>query len=55
MSNSPFCCPFADVDECSGGNHKCQHKCMNTRGSFECQCSNGFILGDDGASCYGNV
>ena len=43
-----------DVDECSGGTHDCsspEETCMNTVGSFTCECSNGYV--QDGATCIG--
>ncbi|KAM9456037.1 bone morphogenetic protein 1b isoform 1-T1 [Clarias gariepinus] len=35
---------FSDVDECSRQNGGCQHDCVNTYGSYTCQCHSGFIL-----------
>ncbi|RUS83622.1 hypothetical protein EGW08_008590 [Elysia chlorotica] len=41
-----------DIDECSGeGRSPCQQECTNTPGSFNCSCTEGFKLGDDGRSC----
>ena len=39
-----------DVDECTG-NHKCEQLCVNTEGSFQCTCSDDFILAINGRSC----
>ncbi|XP_035828764.1 epidermal growth factor-like protein 7 [Aplysia californica] len=39
-----------ELDECTG-RHKCQHKCINTIGSYECACHDGFKLADDKLSC----
>lgn len=36
----------ADVDECARGTHSCQGICVNTVGSFECQCQEGYHLLD---------
>ncbi|TSM12566.1 Tolloid-like protein 2 [Bagarius yarrelli] len=33
-----------NVDECSRENGGCQHKCINTLGSYSCRCHTGFIL-----------
>nr|XP_039249267.1 uncharacterized protein LOC120326973 [Styela clava] len=40
-----------DVDECSGNICGKASRCMNSIGSFECVCENGFILSDDARSC----
>uniref|UniRef100_UPI00358F3720 tolloid-like protein 2 isoform X2 n=1 Tax=Myxine glutinosa TaxID=7769 RepID=UPI00358F3720 len=42
---------FSDKDECSKDNGGCQHDCINTVGSYTCQCRNGFILHDNGHDC----
>ena len=41
-----------DVDECLGVND-CHQICINTVGSFNCSCLDGFILLDDGLLCEG--
>uniref|UniRef100_T1IXR4 Uncharacterized protein n=1 Tax=Strigamia maritima TaxID=126957 RepID=T1IXR4_STRMM len=33
-----------DVDECLTENGGCQHKCVNSQGTYGCQCKNGFEL-----------
>jgi hypothetical protein len=35
---------ISDIDECSDGNFSCHPNatCMNTQGSYYCQCRNGF-------------
>ncbi|XP_029658164.1 epidermal growth factor-like protein 7 isoform X1 [Octopus sinensis] len=40
-----------DVNECISGQHKCQHNCVNTYGSYKCSCNDGFKLMSDGFSC----
>lgn len=40
-----------DVDECTMGSHHCAQTCVNTAGSFQCGCQEGFRLLDDGRSC----
>ncbi|XP_014680994.1 PREDICTED: fibrillin-1-like [Priapulus caudatus] len=40
-----------DVDECRERPGYCQHRCVNTDGSFRCSCQRGFRLLDDGRSC----
>lgn len=44
-----------DIDECSGASHEqCEHECVNTPGSYQCQCEIGFLLGENG-TCSGIV
>ena len=31
-----------DEDECSTGNHICAQECINTNGSYECACREGY-------------
>ncbi|XP_054754615.2 uncharacterized protein LOC129260688 [Lytechinus pictus] len=38
-----------DTNECAV--IPCQHRCMNTVGSYKCYCDNGYYLQDDGKSC----
>ena len=42
-----------DVDECSEMLDNCDHICINTSGSFVCQCYVGFKLQSDGHTCEG--
>ncbi|KAJ7305195.1 hypothetical protein JRQ81_011103 [Phrynocephalus forsythii] len=42
---------FSDKDECSKDNGGCQHECLNTFGSYECQCRSGFVLHDNKHDC----
>ncbi|XP_063261858.1 tolloid-like protein 2 isoform X3 [Prinia subflava] len=42
---------FSDKDECSKDNGGCQHECINTFGSYTCQCRNGFMLHENGHDC----
>ena len=44
----------ADVDECAvfGGSQLCSHICVNTIGSFRCECERGHKLATDGRTCY---
>lgn len=39
-----------DVDECKGA-HGCSHQCMNSAGSYQCVCADGFSLAEDRRSC----
>lgn len=40
-----------DKDECSKDNGGCQHECVNTMGSYMCQCRNGFVLHENKHDC----
>ncbi|XP_036384495.1 bone morphogenetic protein 1-like isoform X1 [Megalops cyprinoides] len=42
---------FSDKDECSKENGGCQHECVNTYGSYSCQCRSGFVLHDNRHDC----
>ncbi|XP_029108779.1 bone morphogenetic protein 1-like [Scleropages formosus] len=42
---------FSDKDECSKENGGCQHECVNTFGSYICQCRSGFVLHDNRHDC----
>ena len=48
-----FC---SEIDECSNDTlHMCSDNaiCVNTAGSFVCECYNGFT--GDGINCYGEI
>lgn len=41
-----------DIDECRMYEDKiCHHRCVNTPGSFRCECFPGYILQDDAFTC----
>ena len=42
----------ADIDECEGGSHDCSQICVNTPGSYYCNCQRGFQL-VNGTECEG--
>lgn len=45
---------FIDIDECANGINNCDQECINTVGSFYCECQLGFNLNSsDNSSCYG--
>ncbi|CAD5124522.1 DgyrCDS12800 [Dimorphilus gyrociliatus] len=45
---SPEC---IDKDECLVTNHGCQDKCINTIGSYKCECNPGYRLKNDKKTC----
>ena len=42
-----------DIDECLNNNGSCEDICINTEGSFYCQCSTGLALSADNRTCEG--
>ncbi|KAM4576821.1 bone morphogenetic protein 1a isoform 1-T1 [Odontesthes bonariensis] len=44
-------CSSSDKDECSKENGGCQHECVNTFGSYSCQCRSGFVLHENKHDC----
>ena len=44
--------PDTDIDECSDGLDMCEQYCVNTNGSYFCECSDGDVL-HDGFNCRG--
>lgn len=55
MSTYPAFWFPADLDECSFSEFLCQHRCVNTPGSFSCICPPGYYVYEDGRSCEGKV
>ena len=43
----------SDIIECDDNNGGCSQICINTEGSFECFCRNGYVLDNDGRNCSG--
>ena len=39
------------MNECSSADHGCEHTCINTEGSFYCECDDGFVLSGNERSC----
>jgi hypothetical protein len=48
-----FYYPVVDFDECDGGNNGCSQICVNTPGSFVCDCNQGYRLEIDQKTCNG--
>ena len=44
-----------DIDECALDTDGCNQGCINTPGSFQCNCSEGYQLNEDGFTCDGNL
>ena len=44
---------FTDIDECQDDTNICQQGCINTDGSYNCYCWNGYELTSDEYSCQG--
>ena len=45
---------FADINECSSSStNGCQQVCVNTVGSYMCQCNAGYRLNNNGRTCAG--
>ena len=42
---------LADIDECAKENGGCEVSCVNTDGSFECDCQDGYNLNEDDETC----
>ena len=42
---------ITDVDECSTSVNDCEQLCVNTNGSYHCDCGEGFALNSDGRTC----
>lgn len=40
---------FLDLNECGLKPRPCEHRCMNTHGSYKCYCLNGYMLMSDGS------
>ena len=45
------CLLFADINECTAGEHNCQQECRNTVASYQCSCRLGFTLASNGRDC----
>ena len=44
-----------DIGECLRGIHNCSQLCVQLDEGFQCDCSDGYELGDDGVTCEGNT
>ena len=46
-------CLCVDVDECLVENGGCEQVCVNSDGSFRCDCVGGYALSSSGVTCNG--
>ena len=51
MNNNRINSFFADVNECLAEKGGCEHRCVNSEGSFQCVCDVGYQIAGDGRSC----
>ena len=49
--NSSTISYIIDKNECKVENGGCSQNCINTRGSYKCECSDGYKLAEDGKKC----
>ncbi len=57
VSSISSMCVYIDVDECEDGTHQCDAntQCTDTEGSYECVCSNGYVLENTSGSGDGST
>ena len=46
---------LTDINECSDSNGGCDDDCINTIGSFYCECDSGYTLQTNGKTCNGQL
>ena len=44
---------YIDIDECEDNNGGCEVYCINTNGSYYCDCNIGYYVTADNRSCAG--
>lgn len=49
------CFSVSDIDECANNNDLCAQACINTPGSYTCDCNPGYTLDPNGFSCIGEM
>ena len=53
ISNAIF--HIIEINECQVDNGHCYHRCINTAGSYYCECKAGYQLQPDKHRCTGNI
>ena len=48
-----YVCLFTDINECLDNNGGCEHTCLNTAGSYKCECMDGYKLHKNKRTCEG--
>ena len=49
-------CHFTDINECADDTlNDCDQICINTNGSYVCECDSGYLLNDDLITCSGII
>ena len=43
----------SEQDECTDNSHGCEHRCVNSRGDYKCECDSGYMLNVDEKHCDG--
>ena len=43
-----------DINECDIDDGGCDHNCINTQGSYQCQCRDGFYFAGNETTCTGD-
>ena len=54
FTNSFYLLYFIDIGECLIGSYNCSQICVELDGGYECNCSSGYELRDDGFTCEGS-
>lgn len=44
-----------DIDECQKSKGGCQHQCVNTIGSYYCECRLGYVGRNQSRQCFGKL
>ena len=53
-SHNNMRCIILDINECAR-DHGCNHTCINTEGSYNCICDDGYMLHLDERNCTGTL
>ena len=50
-----ICLNYLDVDECESDNGGCGQMCVNSQGSYQCSCEDGYHLANNNHFCLGEL